>query len=155
MIYLFIIDHGGWSPIPCSHHPHDGPLVTRSARDPLKGATDGSHTPKLDSQLCPKRPHSVLSTTLIIGGETNSTPWYKFHLRQQPLRFLRRVGVPPMAYLIHPNCQNSTTSCADGSHCILPLSLYYTKNNQSWKSTFSPPADCSVVYRLQFSLLPK
>ena len=45
-----------------------------------------------------------------------------------------------------PSQPPELNSCANGSPCILPLSVYYANNNQSRKSTFSPPANRSVVY---------
>ena len=56
-----------------SHHPHNCPLVTRSARDYLKGVTNQSLMPELDSHPCPTRLHSVLLTTLIENSQSNTT----------------------------------------------------------------------------------
>ena len=112
IIYLFIIDHGGRSPIPCSHHPYDGPLVTSSARDPLKGVTDGSRTPELDSQPCLTGLHSVLSTTIVVDKKANSTSRHPFNLRQQRLPFPRRAVILPRAYLTQINRRNLTAGRA-------------------------------------------
>ena len=118
---LFTIDHGGLSPMPCSHHSHNCPFVTRSTRDSLKGVVDWSRTPKLYIQPCPTRLHSVLLTTLMtINKEANITPRHPFHLQQQPLPFPRHAGILHRVHLTSPNRQNLTfglAKCQCLSYC--------------------------------------